>query len=94
LRARLQAGGSGRNSPVQSATGGSYGQSAYRQDSSYSSASSTGGGSPSPYVSASQPWVGVDDGFNSGYGGPDEPYYNPRSGASGPARGQRPGGPR
>jgi hypothetical protein len=97
LRARLQAGGSGQNSPIQSASGGPYGQSAYRQyrqDSSYSSAGSTGGGSPSPYVSASQPWAGVDDGFNGGYDGADEPYYNPRSGASGLARGQRPGGPR
>lgn len=95
LRARLQAGGSGRNSPTQSATAGSYGQSTYKADSSYSSGGRAGG--PSPYVSASQPWVGGDDAFNSGYGGggSDETgYFNPRSGASGPARGQRPGGPR
>jgi hypothetical protein len=99
LRARLQAGGSGRNSPTQSATAGSYGQSAYRADSNYSSGGSTSGASPSPspYVSASQPWVGGDDAFNSGYGGggrDETEYFNPRSGASGPARGHRPGGHR
>jgi hypothetical protein len=97
LRARLQAGGSGRNSPTQSATAGSYGQSAYKADSGYSSGGSAGGPSLSPYVSASQPWVGGDDAFNSGYGGggrDETGYFNPRSGASGPARGQRPGGPR
>jgi hypothetical protein len=93
LRARLQAGGSGRNSPIQSASGGSYGQSAYRADSGFSSTGSSGGGSPSPYVSASQPWVGGDDEFNGGYGGggrDETGYHNPRSGA----RGQRLGGPR
>ena len=95
LRARLQAGGSGRNSPAPSASGGSYGQSAYTADSAYSGGGS--GGSPSPFVSASQPWVGGDDEFNGSYGGggsDDTGYHNPRSGASGLARGQRPGGPR
>jgi hypothetical protein len=101
LRARLQAGGSGRNSPTQSATAGSYGQSAYKADPSYSSGGRAGGPSPSPspspHVFASQPWVGGDDAFNSGYGGggSDEAgYLNPGFGASGPARGRRPGGPR
>lgn len=81
LRARLQGGGSGRNSPASNQTGQNpYGDSGY----SGSQSNDTGG---TPYASASQPWSSTGGYDNYGSGQSYESYGNP-------AYRQRPGGPR
>ena len=76
LRARVQGGGgSGRNSPApQSSMGNAMSNNSYSQSGSYSS----DGASPSPYVSASQPWSGgQDDQYSGGYNGQNTSRQRP-----------------
>lgn len=93
LRARLQAGGSGRNSPVSNV--GTSAHNASRNNthtnSSYSSQGSSGG---SPYVSASQPWVGGDDYYGGYAEDAGQQSSTSRPSAPGLGRSGRPGGPR
>ena len=95
LRARLQGGGSGRNSP--SGGFGTGSQGSYGPPGGIGSLTTNPvrSGSSQPYTSASEPWsTGGDpyaydygDGRGSGGGGASNPYGNQDSR-------QRPGGPR
>jgi hypothetical protein len=81
LRAKLQGGGSGRNSPA--LPGG--GQLSYGSGPAGYDSMGAGGGSGSPYTAASEPW-------SSGNG--QYQYDSGQTGASGNPYRPRPGGPR